>query len=667
MHPASAQRWWLWLAVASATWPLPLAESGVPTAWLICWTAPSALLALSLPSLPRLWRRAAVAIALQGAAMAVAITWGPPLPRPALLACTILPPMAFAATRAGAQDVGLALFLGFCTLLVGRILGSPQGLALVGFGLGACGVLAGEARRLALAASGPHLDGPPQPRWLGFGLGAGALALAALLGGVLAAIPSPLHWSLGSPRASAAATAPPRRSAGLSRNFALGGGGLLADLRRDRLVRVRSTEGYEPPSDLYLRSGFFAEPGLDDWRIGSLEIERPRSEPAVLRAPVRGTPVLWLQIERFADARELVLAPPGTCTIRNAPGLRFDRRREWLQQPLDAGSSSYEVGYQELTSADAQIDGFAAASSQLSLLRMPAGIDQPRWSGLLDHFAVRGPVARVLAAVETGLATHCRYERREPTGPFRHALENFLFAPHDRHGFCMHFAAAGALLLRMAGVPCRIGVGLHGGTPDPEEPRALVFGSQHAHAWVEIPWQGRGYLVFDPTPAEYRGQVLPTDDAATPEPSAANPDATEAEDWLSAWRDAASQPWLMAAVLSLLFVLWLYPARRSTARLAAAPSSAAQRARRLLAQILRELAHRGMPRRHGQTLEQFAAELADRQRLPEPLAAAFRAYQEVRFGGRPFDAARLQALHAGAAAAATIAAAEPPTPSPASA
>ena len=54
-------------------------------------------------------------------------------------------------------------------------------------------------------------------------------------------------------------------------------------------------------------------------------------------------------------------------------------------------------------------------------------------------------------------------------------------------------------MLRMLSVPCRIGVGLYGGVPtDRADTRS--YGSQHAHAWVEIPLQGRGWVIFDPTP-----------------------------------------------------------------------------------------------------------------------------------------------------------------------
>ncbi|MBL8752348.1 MAG: transglutaminase domain-containing protein, partial [Planctomycetes bacterium] len=123
--------------------------------------------------------------------------------------------------------------------------------------------------------------------------------------------------------------------------------------------------------------------------------------------------------------------------------------------------------------------------------------------------------------IEAGLQQHCRYDRREPSGPFANALENFLFATTDRHGYCMHFASAAAMLLRLRGIPCRIAVGVHGGEPEPTEPGTRRYTSEHAHAWVEVPFAGRGFEVFDPTPAAERGHRAPAATlgaASAPEP-----------------------------------------------------------------------------------------------------------------------------------------------------
>jgi hypothetical protein len=79
-------------------------------------------------------------------------------------------------------------------------------------------------------------------------------------------------------------------------------------------------------------------------------------------------------------------------------------------------------------------------------------------------------------------------------------LDAFLFK--DREGSCQHFAGAAALLLRLAGVPARVAVGFAPGVRDSHG--AWVVRDRDAHAWVEVWYQGLGWVVFDPTPRATR-------------------------------------------------------------------------------------------------------------------------------------------------------------------
>ena len=74
---------------------------------------------------------------------------------------------------------------------------------------------------------------------------------------------------------------------------------------------------------------------------------------------------------------------------------------------------------------------------------------------------------------------------------------------------------------------------------------------------------------------------------------------------------------------------------------------------------MRALARCGLRRLPGQTLERFAAELDRRGRLDPAVAAAFTAYQEVRFGGRSFDDEHARALEQGVRAATAMAKGQP--------
>ena len=74
-------------------------------------------------------------------------------------------------------------------------------------------------------------------------------------------------------------------------------------------------------------------------------------------------------------------------------------------------------------------------------------------------------------------------------------LDTFLF--ERRLGFCEHYAAAFATLMRMAGLPARIVGGYHGGEANPFSDY-LIVRQADAHAWGEVWIEGEGWVRFDP-------------------------------------------------------------------------------------------------------------------------------------------------------------------------
>lgn len=81
-------------------------------------------------------------------------------------------------------------------------------------------------------------------------------------------------------------------------------------------------------------------------------------------------------------------------------------------------------------------------------------------------------------------------------------LEDFLFK--NRQGFCEHYAAASATLLRLMGYHARVVVGYQGGKWNSVS-EALIVRSKDAHAWVEV-WASRKndssrgrWVTYDPT------------------------------------------------------------------------------------------------------------------------------------------------------------------------
>jgi len=73
------------------------------------------------------------------------------------------------------------------------------------------------------------------------------------------------------------------------------------------------------------------------------------------------------------------------------------------------------------------------------------------------------------------------------------------FVQQSKAGYCQHYAGAMALMLRYLGIPSRVAAGFTSGTYDRER-RVWNVSDRNAHTWVEVWFQGFGWLPFDPTP-----------------------------------------------------------------------------------------------------------------------------------------------------------------------
>ena len=84
------------------------------------------------------------------------------------------------------------------------------------------------------------------------------------------------------------------------------------------------------------------------------------------------------------------------------------------------------------------------------------------------------------------------------------ALDEFLF---DRKvGFCEHYSAVFATLMRAAGIPARVVIGYMGGQWSPRGGYMIVRQSD-AHAWTELWLEGRGWTRVDLTAALAPGRM----------------------------------------------------------------------------------------------------------------------------------------------------------------
>ena len=87
------------------------------------------------------------------------------------------------------------------------------------------------------------------------------------------------------------------------------------------------------------------------------------------------------------------------------------------------------------------------------------------------------------------------------------------FVTRFREGYCQQFAGTMALMLRFLGIPARVAAGFTSGRYDVDDRRWRVT-DRDAHTWVEVWFDGWGWLPFDPTPG--RGQLRGTYTVASP-------------------------------------------------------------------------------------------------------------------------------------------------------
>jgi hypothetical protein len=658
----------LWLATLAALLSLP--RAWMPPAWILGVGLPALLFAWLLD---RRWlgRGGAILVGLLFLASGVglAVRWGGTPIGSAFFMVWSIPPLLFLTTRREGGRATIALGLGFA-LLIGGLVFAGRGLGpwhvmWIGAATASLGLQATQSARARDRSRGAAIETGSRPggqaksrvrsmrsaALLSISLSVIVLSLGSYR--TLWLIPELIRTS-GTPIEEDA----PEQDPNAERQSKSGERGDLGEsfeldrlspgselvLRSAELIQVRSVLGEPLSETLYFRISGFERPGLRSWRPGRIRPRplAPDGEHRAAHAP-ENTHLARLEIERLEAQRGVLYVPPGVTQL-SAPGriLHDPERGFFVQAEADSGLE-YEVEYQDLAPF---VDLTTQLRTDPRLTQLPSELDTPLFRELAQEALARArskDPERLLRAVALVLLERCRYERREPAGPFDTALLNFLDG--ERHGYCMHFASAAAILLRKLGVPARIAVGLYGGDPDADDPAHRYFGSQHAHAWVELPTRELGWIVFDPTPPEHRatGDLPGLDDVLGLEPELAESQSTAA-------MLAESLLWIALALLLPLLLLLGRPRRRRAA-LRPTPTRVLP-ARKLLEELLGLLAARGYPRSRRQTLESFLSMLAERSALQDSrIERAVACYQALRFGSEEWSARHEQTLRAGIAAA----------------
>ena len=123
-------------------------------------------------------------------------------------------------------------------------------------------------------------------------------------------------------------------------------------------------------------------------------------------------------------------------------------------------------------------------------------------------------IAEIIGRYVSGAAVYDLNTGRMPSYENDFAM---WFLQDSDTGYCIHFASAAAVLLRAAGVPARY---VSGYVIKVRPGETATVTENRAHAWVEDFVPGEGWVVLDPTPADwYEEPEDVTDPPAPTEPS----------------------------------------------------------------------------------------------------------------------------------------------------
>jgi protein-glutamine gamma-glutamyltransferase len=247
-----------------------------------------------------------------------------------------------------------------------------------------------------------------------------------------------------------------------------------------------------PPGAMYWR-------GIVMWRCAGMEWRAPNAPPAISHSSTK--PSVGKAIRQ-----RITLAPHGAHWM-----FALDRPFEvsprailargdylWSVQPIRKARryeviSSSEIAEKELPPHERRL-----------ALELPASIT-PAVRELARSWMAENsnPRATVNSALQFFRTHGFRYSL-SPGEYSRNDLDEFLF--RRRVGFCEHYAASFATLMRLAGIPARVVVGYLGGEYN-DLGRFFLVRQADTHAWCEVWLPESGWTRVDPTTSVAPGRA----------------------------------------------------------------------------------------------------------------------------------------------------------------
>ncbi|MCU1674046.1 MAG: transglutaminase domain protein, partial [Frankiales bacterium] len=296
---------------------------------------------------------------------------------------------------------------------------------------------------------------------------------------------------------------------------------LRSDLRlpEPRLVLTYRTDDPAPDYlrlttlDLFSDAGWAASKLTGSTRSNSVKTDLPTPVglSSVDTRPVRETITI-----KDLDARWLPTPFPPRKVEVKGPWL-YDRRSETIfgiRTGTRDLTKSYTVEASRVLPDRGVLDGLSVAGLPTEL---QSYADPPVVTPYVQQLT-----ERIVAAQTTPYGKVAAIQRYFGTDGFSYsessrvpgidtpsALEDFL---KGKTGFCEQYASAMGAMIRVAGVPARVGVGFTAGTKT-KDGRWIVT-TDDAHAWPEAWFAGAGWVRFEPTPRTDGRATVPSYAAA---------------------------------------------------------------------------------------------------------------------------------------------------------
>ena len=236
---------------------------------------------------------------------------------------------------------------------------------------------------------------------------------------------------------------------------------------------------------------------------------------------------------------------------------------------------------------------------------------------------------RKARAVERYLKTNYAYSLNPGVSLYGDQLGYFLFV--SKKGYCSYFAFAMTLMMRSLDIPARVAVGFWV-DPDSEVLNFYPVTANQAHAWVEVYFNDKGWIEFDPTSEimaegeEFRfgsvdfelynsliEEIIHHDEELVPEENLSFREAVE-----SSLRKSSRflRKYFVHILISLLsgYILWVILLRRTP--VAGPGASPAGKAAAAYVVRIKQLHRAGFPGRPGETPWEYALRVEKETALP---------------------------------------------------